>query len=111
MNPEDIKQIVEGLRESIEVQVRESVYEQTKHKDREISALHREINEKLGTQGDLMIELKDIVQSHDEVVNQLKDLYKTSGYIKKFILWVLVFIPMVSGAFAGAKYLYNLIKQ
>lgn len=111
MEDKDFTRLVDNLKEAITLQVQEQVYEQTKNKDKEISSLHREINKKLGEQGELMIELKDIVKNHDEVIIELRQLYKTSGYIKKFILWFLLFVPSIAGFFAGLRYLYDLIKH
>lgn len=104
MESTDIQKIVEGLKDTINVSIVEAVYEQTKHKDKEVSTLHREIRDDIKT-------LKEIVKSHDEVIQELRQLYKTSGYIKKFVLWVLVFVPSVAGFFAGLKYLYELTKN
>lgn len=101
---DNVQKIIDGLRSSIESMVHETVYVQTQDKDKEISTLHREIRDDIKT-------LKDIVKSHDEVIQELRQLYKTSGYIKKFILWFLLFIPSVAGFFAGLKYLYELIKN
>lgn len=104
MENKDILQIVEGLKDTINVSIAEAVYEQTKHKDAEVSSLHREIRDDIKA-------LKDIVKAHDEVIQELRQLYKTSGYIKRFILWILIFVPSVAGFFAGLKYLYDLIKH
>lgn len=103
MDDPNVQKIIDGLKTSIESMVHDTVYEQTKHKDAEISTLHREIRD------DIKI-LKEIVKSHDEVIQELRQLYKTSGYIKKFILWFLLFVPSVAGFFAGLKYLHDLTK-
>lgn len=104
METKDIQSIVEGLKDTINLSITEAVYEQTKHKDQEVSSLHREIRDDIKA-------LKEIVKAHNEVIQELRQLYKTSGYIKKFILWFLLFVPSVAGFFAGLKYLYDLIKH
>lgn len=104
MESVDIQKIIDGLKDTINLSITEAVYEKTKHKDAEVSTLHREIRDDIKT-------LKDIVKAHDEVIQELRQLYKTSGYIKKFILWFLLFVPSVAGFFAGLKYLYDLIKH
>ena len=113
MNPREISVLrdglISGLKEEINLLVLESVNEQAKHKDEEVSGLHREIKNSLLSQSNSINELKELVKSHDEVIQELRQIYKTSGYIKKFILWILVFIPSVAGFFGGLRYLYNLI--
>lgn len=99
-----IQNIIDGISKSLEGKIVETVYLQTQHKDKEVSSLHREIRD------DIKI-LKDVVTAHDEVIQELRQLYKTSGYIKRFILWILIFVPSVAGFFAGLKYLYDLIKH
>lgn len=106
MTPEEIASLREGLivglKDEINLFVKESVVEQVKSKDKEVSSLHREIRD------DIKV-LKDLVSGHDEVIQELRQLYKTSGYIKRFILWILIFVPSVAGFFGGLKYLYDLI--
>lgn len=111
MEEKDINNIVDSLKESINMMVAESVYEQTKYKDQEVSALHREINNRLTEQGQSMEKLTTLITDHDEVIRELRQLYKTSGYIKKFILWILVFIPSIAGFVAGIKYIHDTIRN
>lgn len=111
MEDKDISKIVSGLKESINIMVTESVYEQTKYKDEEVSGLHREINNKLTEQGRSIDKLTKLIEDHDTVIQELRQIYKTSGYIKKFILWFLVFVPSVAGFVAGIKYIHDTIRN
>lgn len=115
MTPEDIKKIqdgiVSGLKNDINVLVKESVYEQTKHKDEEVSGLHREINKKLDDLGDSFGEVRLIVDKHDIVIQEILEIYKTSSWIKKAILWIILFIPSVAAFIAGLSYIIKILKN
>ncbi len=111
MEQKDIQAIIDGLSRSIEDRVVEAVYEQQKHKDAEVSALHRQINERLKDQGELMEKMSATVEDHNDFIDELRQIVKTAGFLKKSILWVLIFVPMVSAFFAAARYIYEIIKH
>jgi len=110
MTEDDINKIVEGLRTAVDIQVREQVYEQTKSKDQEVSGLHREIKNELKELGATMKAIKITVDSHDTVINEIMDIYKTSSRITKAILWIVLFVPGVAAFVAGINYLTHLNK-
>lgn len=108
MDKQDIKNIVVELKDSIDLAVRETVYEQTKHKDKEVSALHREIKNQLDVHAESMEELKTMIKEHDAFIKKVQRIIESSGYLRKFFLWVLVFVPSIAGFVAGLKYIYGL---
>jgi len=90
---------------------KELVYEQTKSKDKEVSGLHKEINNRLTTQGNNIDKLTELVESHHDLITEIRSIIKTSGYIKKGIIWILVFVPTISAFLAGLRYIYDVTIQ
>lgn len=111
MEQKDVENIIGRLSDALNLKVTEEVYEQTKHKDKEISALHREIREDIKFLKESFVGVKSVVDSHDEFIKEVQQIIKTSGYIRKFFLWILVFVPSVSAFIAGLKYIYDSIKN
>ncbi len=107
----DVEQIIKGITESLTLKIKEEVYEQTKNKDEEVSGLHRQINDKLSEQGTMILAMKDTVDSHHAFIQEMRTVIKTGGYIKKFILWILVFVPTFAGFIGGLKYIYDWVKN
>lgn len=111
MNDADLTNLVDKLKSAIEDQVKETVYLQTLQKDREVSGLHREINNKLRVLTSGMEEVKVVIGKHDVVISEIMDIYKTSGRIKKVIVWVILFVPSVAAFLVASDYIYHLFIQ
>ncbi len=108
MEEQAVKKIVEGVNESLLLSIKEQVYEQTKLKDKEVSSLHREIRDDIKGLKSNVLDMKAKLDSHDKVIQEITLLYKTSGLIKKIIMWFIVFIPAVSAFIAGWIYIKDL---
>lgn len=111
MEESDIQRIVDGLSRSIEDRVNEAVYEQSKLKDVEVSALHREINKKLTDLGVSFETVKETLSDHDVVIEEVREILATTGIFKKTIIWVVFSIPALAAAIEGLKYLYHLFRN
>lgn len=118
MDQSDVKSIVNGLRDSINEIVKTTVYEHHVLKDKEISSLHREINNNMKGMSDKMeymsINIQDVktkVDSHDTVIKELMEVYKTAGTVKKMFISVIVGIPSLAAFFAGLIYLAKLFER
>ena len=103
MKPDDIQKIIDGISVSIEDKISEAVYEQTKSKDAEVSALHREIRDDIKA-------MRNTVDAHDVVIKEIMSIYRTSDMIKKAITWCILFVPAVAACVAGYIYLRELLK-
>lgn len=110
MNPEDIKKIATMVSTNMEDYVRTTVYEHQIEKGKEVSALHREIKDQLKELSRVLTEVKAKVDTHDLVVQELMNMYRTGGTVRKFFISIIIGIPSLA-AFAGSIiYLYNLFK-
>jgi len=109
MDSKDIKSIVDQLASHIEEQVKTTIYEHGVLKDKEVSGLHREINAKLGALTSNMEVVSKTVSNHDEVIQELRQLYKTAGTIKKFFITIIVGVPSLAAFVAGVAYIYHVI--
>lgn len=110
MEQHDIQKIIDGLRSSIELHVKEAVYEQSMLKDKEVSSLHREIKDKLNKLDNKFDGVKLKLDEHDLVIKEIMSIYTASGWIKKGIMWFILFVPSAAAFFVGSKYLYHLFK-
>ncbi len=109
MDKEEIQILSENIKDSLQILVQETVYEQTKHKDKEVSGLHRQILQEMKGVGDKVEAMKVTLDQHDVVIKELMDIYKTSGHIKKVIIWIILFVPSVAAFIAGLHYLKQFI--
>lgn len=110
MEDKDLDNLVLKLAESIDIKVKEEVYLQTLSKDKEVSALHREIRDDIKGLIAALAEVKEKVDAHDLVINEIMDIYKTSSRITRGILWLIVFVPGAAAFVAGLNYFYHLNK-
>lgn len=110
MKPEDIKQIADIVSMNIEDYVKSTVYEHNIEKGREVSALHREIKDQLKDLSRVLTEVKAKVDTHDLVVQELMNIYRTGGTVKKFVISIIIGIPSLAAFAGGIIYLYNLFK-
>lgn len=95
---------------NMEDYVRTTVYEHQIEKGKEVSALHREIKDQLKELSRVLTEVKAKVDTHDLVVQELMNMYRTGGTVRKFFISIIIGIPSLA-AFAGSIiYLYNLFK-
>ncbi len=104
----DVEKITSGLHDALDILVKENVYEQTKHKDKEISGLHRQILGEMRVVAEKVDKMKTTLDEHDIVIKELMDIYKTSGHIKKVIIWLIFFVPSVAAFVAGVLYIKGL---
>ena len=111
INDGDVHKIIHSLQGMLDLMVKENVYEQTKHKDKEISGLHREILDKMGGISEKVSEMKTTLDAHDIVIRELMEIYKTSGHIKKVLIWIIMFVPSVAAFLAGIYYIKGLITK
>lgn len=114
MEQSDIQKIVLGLKDSIDISVKESVYQQLHLKDREVSSLHRQINDRMAKMETGINGISDTVGKHDEVIAEIVKVYNTSSKITKFItrsiMWILLFVPTVGAFVASVYYIYGIFK-
>jgi len=101
----ELDTLVDKLSKKIEEQVKETVYVQTLHKDREVSDLHKEIRDDIRNLAEVVHELKAVVDNHDDFIKETRDIIRASGWVKKAIMWCIVFIPTVAAFVAGVLYL------
>ncbi len=118
MEKYEVEHIIAGVKDSINDLVRESVYEQTKSKDAEVSDLHKEILDQIGaladkvdTSSENVTAMKVTLDEHDVVIKEVMDIYKTSGHIKKVIIWLIFFIPSVAAFIGGVLYIKSLFHR
>jgi len=103
----DYSQIAKEVATHLSDSIKTEVYEQTKSKDEELSGLHRQILGKIEeVRTDVGI-LKETVESHHEFIEYIRQLLKTGSYIRKFVLWVFVFVPGAAGFLAGLTFIYK----
>lgn len=110
-NHADLDTLVEKLSKKIEEQVKETVYVQTLHKDKEVSGLHREIRDDIANLAEIVQEMKTVVDNHDDFIKETRDIIRASGIIKKGIMWCIVFIPTVAAFVAGVLYLDKIFNK
>lgn len=89
--------------------VKTTVYEHGVLKDKEVSTLHREIRDQLKNISEEVSTLKVIVKQHDDVIQELRQMYKTANIIKKFFITIIVGIPTLAACASSAIYLYKFI--
>lgn len=111
MKDEDVQKIIAGLSTNINELVKESVYEQSKSKDVEVSGLHRQIIQKLGDVETKVDNMKTTLDNHDIVIRTLQDIYRSSSIIKKIIISLVLGIPALGAFLAGLGYLEQVVKD
>lgn len=111
MTESDTQKIIDGISAGLADHIREVVYEQTKSKDEEISALHREIRNDIKDLAGKMSEVKEVVDSHDSFISEMRDIVRTGGLLKKAFIWILMFVPSVAAFLAGIRYIYESFKR
>lgn len=95
------KEITSSLATTIEEMVKTQVYQQTVHKDSEVSGLHQEILTKIDS-------VKQTVDSHDKIIQEWNEIWKTAGIVKKWVMALLIFVPTFAAFIAGVVYIKNL---
>ena len=111
MTKDELRQLEEAISDSLKLKIKEQVYEQTLSKDKEVSGLHREIRNEIKSLSEEFKDIKEKLDAHDLVIKEIMQIYTTSSFIKKVIMWFILFVPIVAAFFAGLKYLYDFFRH
>lgn len=98
------KEITLNLTPQVEEMVKTQVYQQTLYKDKEVSGLHKEILDAISS-------VKETVDSHDKVIKEWMEVWKTAGVVKKWFMAFLIFIPTFAAFIAGIVYIKNFLNS